>query len=281
MGEYTVVEIPTIYQLTFAGTAPHFNSALQNGIAKVEGVVPNIVSEMALRPGPIALWGEHKFFRILQKGIAEGRTWYYGDHAYFGRQFYYRFTKNALQIDGTGFDADPVANEKRFAEVSARLKVHKIHSEIAIAETPLINPDGFVMLCPPSEPLSERSGFTQADWIARTTAKIKQHTNRPIVVRLKPKVNRTPAPLLEAMRGAWCAVTYTSNVATELLMAGWPCFTEGPHPANVFGNTDIANIERPAPRPDVATLRQWAGFLCRNQWTFAEIGSGDAWRAVR
>ena len=78
-------ELPNVYQLTNAGTAPKFNLSFADGIENVEGKRPLIILDGGLRPGPVALWGEHKWFRTLHKAIAEGRTWYYGDHAYFGR----------------------------------------------------------------------------------------------------------------------------------------------------------------------------------------------------
>lgn len=271
-----MTELPNVYQLTHVGTAPKFNAAFLRGMG---AGAPPLVTDGVLRPGPVALWGEHKWYPTLHKAIAEGRTWYYGDHAYFGRGFYYRVTKNALQIDARDFEKDPAANAARFEQVSAQLKAHKIHNEIEIFPS-RADPNGFVMICPPSEPLSIRSGFTQRDWIKKAQRAVRAATNRRIEFRMKPKINRTPAPFLEAMKGAWCAVTYTGNIATEAMLGGYPCITTGPHPAGVFGNTKIANIEKvKLPPPDV--LKNWAGFLCRNQWTLEEIARGDCWKAIQ
>lgn len=267
------MEAPNVYQLTNAGTAPRFNEAFVKGCPGAK-----LITDGVLRPGPVALWGEHKWWRTLQAAIAEGRTWYYGDHAYFGRGFFYRVTKNALQIDGADFAKDERANAARYDFVSTQCRQFGV-GEIKIFSRQYAD-NGFVMICPPSEPLSERSGFTQAEWIERTVAKVKAATTREVRIRYKPKVNRTPAPLLEAMQGAWCAVTYTSNVATEVMLGGYPCFIEGPHPASVFGNTDFAKIESPY-LPDPATLKVWAGFLCRHQWTIPEIARGDCWKAIQ
>lgn len=270
----------TIYQMVDRGTAPRFNQAFHKGCpdskisATRDGSIPEIY------PGDVALWGEHQFFRTLHKLIDEGRTWYYGDHAYFGRGVYFRVTKNALQCNGRYPSAGPeyADNMERFAQVSDTLRQNQIQSEIEI-HAPRFDANGFVMICPPSEFLSERSGFTQAAWTDKTIEKVKAVTDRRIVIRQKPTVNRTPAPLLQAMEGAYCAVTYTSNVATEVLLGGYPCFTFGPHPCNVFSQTDFENFEN-ASVPPVDALKAWAANLCANQWTLAEIARGDCWNKV-
>jgi hypothetical protein len=81
------------------------------------------------------------------------------------------------------------------------------------------------------------------------------------------------------MEGAYCAVTYTSNVATEAMLGGYPCFTTGPNPANVFGNTTLERINTPN-LPEPYVLQAWAANLCANQWTLDEIASGMAWEAL-
>lgn len=258
-------EVPTIYQLTHVGTAPKFNTAFAAGCNGV------IVNDAILRPGPVALWGEHKFYKTLHAAIAEGRTWYYGDHAYFGRGEFFRVTKNALQVHGGYFDGGPIfeANMARLEEVRRRVPV--------VVEP--IKPTGdFILVCPPSEPLSERSGFTQADWTRIITRRLARITKRPVIVRQKPKVNREPGPLLEAMKGGYMLVTYSSNAAIEATMAGYPAICTGPNPVNVFSNS----FERFS-KPYVASMESrtaWAAMLCANQWTLAEIAAGKAWEAL-
>lgn len=276
----TEIPIPNVYQLTNEGTAPKFNSAFAQGCGA------KIITDGVLRPGNVALWGEHKWFKTLHKAIAEGRTWYYGDHAYFGRGVYFRVTMNALQCDGM-FSTEGERAElarARFEEVSSTLRANKIHDEIKIGP-PVFDPKGFVMVCPPSEPLSERSGFRQEEWTAMAVATIKASMpGRHIEIRQKPKVNRTPAPFLQAMQGAFCAVTYTSNIVTEALLGGYPCVWSGDHPADALypeGKPTIEGLGANFYRlPEADTLRAWAGELCLNQWTLAEIARGDCWRAI-
>ena len=259
-------ERPHVYCIEAQGSAPKVSAALVKGC---NGILTN---SRELLPGPVVLWGDHKlFFSVLKPAIEQGRTWYYADHAYFGRGLYFRVTKDALQSSGD-FPLDN-RDDARFQQVSAVLRANKLQSEIKI-QPPKFKKDGFILICPPSEALSERSGFKQAEWLDETVARIRNESDRRLVIRQKPTVNRTPAPLLQALEGAWCAVTYTSNVATEAMLGGYPCFTTGPHPANVFGNTRLDQIERPY-LPAAETLHRWAAQLCASQWTPNEIARGS------
>ena len=268
--------LPNIYQLTDVGTAPKFNEAFAAGVEAVEGERPQIFRDPRIRPGPIALWGEHKMYRQLQAAANSGVPWYYGDHAYFGRGIYFRVTKNALQSDGSYFDDGPEATRQLDALNRVRKKV-----PIHIEHDPKNASKGFILLCPPSEALSERSGFSQEAWTAQAVTRLKAVSKREIVIRQKPKINRTPAPLLEALKGAWCLVTYTSNAAIEAICGGYPAICDGPNPVNIFNEPKMENVEKAFVPRDYETRRQWVGALCRQQWTLDEIRAGDCWRAVR
>lgn len=260
-----MTETPTIYQLTNHGTAPVFNAAFAAGCGG------RVVNGGPVRPGPVALWGEHKFWPTLQAAIAEGRTWYYGDHAYFGRNIFYRITKNALQHTGIG-----PADLARLDFVRDRLQSVRGALDFSPQQNDL---NGFILLCPPSEPCANRAGFTQAEWTRIVTRKLRRITNRELRIRQKPKVNRAPAPLLEALRGAYALVTFTSNVAVESLVAGFPAICTGSNPIHAFGRYGINALAR-LTVPSVRDRMEWASVLCANQWTLEEIKSGKAWESI-
>lgn len=264
--------IPTIYQLTHVGTAPKFNEAFATGCPGAIIVREGNGPPLQLRPGPIALWGEHKFYKTLHEGIAEGRTWYYGDHAYFGRGQFFRITKNALQVHGGYFESGP-----NFDAAMARLA--EVRKTVPVVVEPTKPRGDFIMVCPPSEPLSERSGFLKDDWTRIVTARLAKLTKRPVVIRDKPKINRTPAPLLEALVGAHMLITYTSNAAIEAVMAGYPALCTGPNPVTVVSGNSFERLEKPfVANEDARTA--WAANLCANQWSLAEIAAGKAWEAL-
>lgn len=259
--------IPTVYQFTNMGTAPRFNAAFAKGCGGAE-----IVTDGVLRDGPIALWGEHKFWPTLAKAATEGRTWYYGDHAYFGRGNFYRITKNALQVSGAFFD-----NGEHFTHAMTRLQ--RVRQVVPVKIEPAKPSGDFVLVCPPSAALAQRMEFDPQAWTDTVTRRIKAVSKLPIRIRMKPKINRTPAPLLEALKGAHALVTFNSNAAIEATCAGYPAICTGPNPVNVFANSfQIFNRLYVAP---VETRTAWAAMLCAHQWTLAEIAAGMAWKEIQ
>jgi hypothetical protein len=128
--------------------------------------------------------------------------------------------------------------------------------------------------------LAERSGFTQARWLQIITRRLAHITKRPVVIRDKPKINRDPAPLREAMNGGYVLITYSSNAAIEATMAGYPVICTGPNPCDVFVNNFEMLARGKLYVADEASRTAWAAMLCANQWTLAEIAAGKAWEAL-
>lgn len=95
-------------------------------------------------------------------------------------------------------------------------------------------------------------------------------TDRPMIRRRRDE----PTPLLEQLRGAWCAVTWTSNAAAHALVAGIPVFYAGPNLMCAELARPGLDIESPVypEREPVLDRLAWA------QWTETELSDGTAWR---
>lgn len=206
-----------------------------------------------LPPGDVALFGSAARWKVLQEAIRDGRQWFYGDHAYFGRFQYYRATRGAYQHDASG-EGDPA----RF-------------DALGLQVLPWRTDGGPILLCPNSRPFMAMHGVRADDWITATTQALRRHTDRPIRVRWKD----SPGRLDEAVAGAWAVVVWTSVCGVHAALAGIPCFSTAPCASRSFGTDDLALIERPA-RP--ANRYEMACALAVNQWTLAEMSEGMAWR---
>lgn len=212
-----------------------------------------------LRDGPVALFGSPRLWPLLTRARAEGRTWWYGDKAYLGREAYYRITRDAFQHDGSG-----QAGPERFRRTGWRVR-------------PWRSGGGHVLVCPPSEAFQRLMGT--GGWLPATLATLARHTDRPIRVRAKPPHHlRDRDPLAPHLEGAHAVVTFMSNAAVEAVLAGIPVFVTGRCAASAMGLADLALIESPL-RPD--GREQWAWNLAANQWTLPEIRAGLAWRMLQ
>lgn len=243
---------PTAYANSEESTSPRWSQAFARGCGgKVQNGGP-------LRDGPVAFWGTPKLWDLYEQAVAEQRTYYYGDHAYFGRNQFFRCTKNAKQHTGLTGNDDPA----RFRSFNIPVKDwRKEGSEI--------------LLCPNSETFFRLHKMDAQQWIEDVTAELRKYTDRPIVLRWKTDAKEKP--LSEALKTAWAVVTFTSNAAVEGILAGVPAICTAPCAGLSMSTDDLSKIEN-LPMPE--GREQWAARLANNQWSLDEMRRGYLWRAI-
>ena len=125
-------------------------------------------------------------------------------------------------------------------------------------------------------------------WLADVVKEIKQHSNRPIVVRPHPR-GACPLPmgcLIDKPRmtfgtyddfdfdrvlsSAHCVLNWNSGPGSQALIAGVPAFVGPASLASPIANWDLSQIEKP-PRAD---RTQWLEQLAHTEWTVEEIKTG-------
>lgn len=215
--------------------------------------------ETGPRPGVPIVWG---VLRNSDRVVAYARQleqyFFYIDHAYFSRGHgsNYRITRNRYEA-GRVRKCPP-----------DRLAAHEI------APKPWRKGGSNILVCPPTDYFM--AAHNCRDWLEKTMETLRLHTDRPIVVRLKPKPGETVEPLDQAFRRAHALVTHSSNVAIEAAIAGTPIFVSPSSAAAPIGLTDLTKIEQPV-YPD---REAWLAHLAYSQFSFEEIRSGTAWRML-
>jgi hypothetical protein len=228
--------------------------------AFAKGCGGTITDEDDLFPGPVALFGSPARWPLLRRAQAEGREWYYIDHAYFSRGKYFRITKNAYQHDGVG-----TSTGERFHAFQRLSRLQPWHTD-----------GSHVLICPNSDVYFGLHGIDPVAWLREVMTTLRQHTDRPIRVRWK--VQRAERPIHEDLEGAWAVVVFSSAAALDGLIAGVPCFTLAPFAASVrMGLSDLRQIEAPL-YPD--GRETFLSVLADHQWTLQEILKGVAWRSL-
>jgi hypothetical protein len=220
-----------------------------------KGCNARVIEDDDLQPGNVALFGSPDRWELLKRARSEGRTWYYGDHAYFGRREYYRITRGGWQLT----DLSGAGDVERFERLGVRVRDrwHKAGR--------------YILLCPNSPAYFQLHGLDVQQWIQDTTAELRRHTDREIRVRFKNSVG----DLEFDVRHAWAVVVFTSVCGVHAAIAGVPCFATEPCTSRAFGSGDLARIERPV-YPD--NRYEMACVLAANQWTLHEMAGGHAWR---
>ena len=125
-------------------------------------------------------------------------------------------------------------------------------------------------------------------WLDQTITRIREHTDRAIVVRphprqkLQPKMGvkfQTPLPLRGTydefdfrsnLTKAWAVVNENSGPGSQAILDGVPAFVGAYSMAAPVANLDYALIEKPR-MPDRTA---WLDNLCHTEWTLGEIAAG-------
>lgn len=224
--------------------------------AFAEGCGGSIVPPGRLLEGPAVVYGILRGCGdIIRQCEWVGRDYYHIDHGYFLRghyEGYYRVTRNALQCAGEG----PAAPKRWEA--------------LRLSMRPWRRSGRHVVICPISGMVGEFLGIGAKDWTAAVIEEVSRHTDRPVIVK-----HKDGKPLGEALEDAWCMITHSSNAAVDAVVAGVPVVT--------LGNSACGPVSwgwRNIERPRWPEREPWAWNLADNQFTIAEMKSGEAWRMV-
>lgn len=134
------------------------------------------------------------------------------------------------------------------------------------------------------------------DWLHPTIAKIKQNTDRPIIVRAHPgdkkvknylrlnepnvKISNSPT-LQDDLHNAWCSITYNSSPGVASAIEGIPVYVTDPDAkksqAYEICNTDLNTIENPI-MPD---RQKWIEKIAMSHYNFNDLKTGKAWEIIK
>lgn len=245
-----------------------------NMFATSAGVTPvaDIVYESST--DPIVLRGILKH-KIMKRCWEDNRDFYYIDSGYVGNnpnpnnpngwKLWHRIVKNNLQH---GAIIDRPAD--RWQQLDIALQPRRYGKKIIVAV--------------PDEKPCKFYGIDWLDWVETTVNTIKEHTDRPIVIRQRApnRIDRVATdPLARVLLDdVHALVTFNSNAATESIIAGVPAFTLAPaHAAHPVANQDLSKIETPD-WPDSATRQAWAHHLAYGQFHVQELKDGTAYRIL-
>jgi len=125
-------------------------------------------------------------------------------------------------------------------------------------------------------------------WLTETARKIRQHSDKPMVIRPHPRqrianipgcviVSPQPVPGTydsfdydQCLKTTWAVINHNSGPGAQAILNGVPAFVGATSLAAPVGNANIADIENPL-RPD---RTQWIERLAHTEWTIPEIESG-------
>lgn len=207
--------------------------------------------------------------KAIQHCWDTNRDFYIIDTGYFGNgkhKIYHRVTKNHLQNLG------PI-KPRPLHRLEATNYRYKPFSE-----------GEKILICPPSLKVMNIFGQpTPEVWTEQVVQELKQYTDRPIEVRMKPtrRERVSDKTIQQALQDdVHCLITYNSIAAVEALMEGKPAIALGPNAAQVMCNTSLSEIENLRTFSE-GKMIQFLSHLSFCQFTEDEINNGSAWQQLQ
>ena len=237
-----------------------------NMFARGCGATPVADFDYNASQDPIVLRGILKH-KLMKQCWQDGRTFYYMDTGYFGNgrwKTWHRITRNNL-VQAKILDVPG----DRWERHNIKFRPWRRGREIVVAT--------------PDEKPCKFYGIDLETWITETVDKIKQHTDRPVVVRRRAplRIDRIQNDTLEqALQDAHALVTFNSNAAVESVLMGVPVFTLAPNAAEPVGLQDLSQIEAPY-YPEQDKLYAWASSLAYSQFHNTELANGSALKILQ
>jgi hypothetical protein len=216
---------------------------------------------------PMAFSGISKV-AVINQAKKHNLDWWYIDTGYMGNgeeKLYFRITKNNYQ------NVQPIQTKP-----ADRLDLLKLdRTQYSRGEK--------IAIVPPDAKLCS-GGYNLPSpeiWIQETIDKIKQHTDREIIIRQRPasrEVRGTSDRFVDYIQRERvnAVVIHTSNAGVEAAMHGIPVVCLGPSACvQIAGNIEqIDNL----PNLNQDRVELWLRWLSYNQFTRREMQRGLAWK---
>jgi hypothetical protein len=231
-----------------------------------------------------------------------------GPHITFRKQLIDHQIKNGrhiMPIDGNCFKfADPDDHWLRYSlnsvfwnegnygnQYPSKERWRLMSKDLKIQCQDYTNSGDYILLCLQRDNGWQGKGFDQQSWVHRSIQEIRQHSQRPIVLRCHPgSVSDTSAFMKypgvrlndckvtridQDVRKAWAGVFYNSSSSVACAIAGVPVFCAEPSAVTwEIANKDLSKIENPE-RPD---RTQWLWSVADAHWSSQQSKAGDIYR---
>ena len=225
----------------------------------------------ATMPQPIMLRGILKH-KLMKQCWGDNRDFYYMDSGYLGNY------KSPINPNGWKWFHRIVKNDLQHREIINRPsdRWEKLRYKIPSWKKSGRN----ILLVMPSEKPAKFYDIDMEQWRNDVIKKIKQHTDRPIIVREKlDRPTRIIKTIYEELDNTFALVTLQSIAATEAILYGVPAFTLAPNAAEKLSLNDLSKIENPY-YPDKDLIYKWACNLAYGQFHIEELANGTAYKIL-
>ena len=139
-----------------------------------------------------------------------------------------------------------------------------------------------ILLCPSSPTVTQFvNDISQEEWVESVKSELRQHTDRPIKFRNKPRPGNQwwNTNIKDDLKRAHCLITNMSLAAVDAVINQVPVLTHSKNVAFNVSINNLPNINKPF-KPSREIIDPWLNMLSHNQFTIPEIEDGTAFRIL-
>ena len=139
-----------------------------------------------------------------------------------------------------------------------------------------------ILLCPSSPTVTQFiNDISQDEWVESVKSDLRQHTDRPIKFRNKPRPGNEwwDTNIKDDLKNCHCLITNMSLAAVDAVLNQVPVLTHAHNIAYKMSINNLPNINTPY-KPSRKEVEPWLNMLSHNQFTIPEIEDGTAYRIL-
>ena len=139
-----------------------------------------------------------------------------------------------------------------------------------------------ILLCPSSPTVTQFiNDISQDEWVESVKSELRQHTDRPIKFRNKPRPGNEwwNTNIKDDLKNCHCLITNMSLAAVDAVLNQVPVLTHAHNIAYKMSINNLPNINTPY-KPGRKEVDPWLNILSHNQFTIPEIEDGTAYRIL-
>ena len=139
-----------------------------------------------------------------------------------------------------------------------------------------------ILLCPSSPTVTQFiNDISQDEWVESVKSELRQHTDRPIKFRNKPRPGNEwwDTNIKDDLKNWHCLITNMSLAAVDAVLNQVPVLTHAHNIAYKMSINNLPNINTPY-KPSRKEVEPWLNMLSHNQFTIPEIEDGTAYRIL-
>ena len=215
--------------------------------------------------------------------IERNEEWWYVDNGYLTQQITRYPEPKIHDYDKTYFRIVKGGLHTRKGKIGSVERLTRLEQQdIDVKFKGWTDNTDHILLCPSSPTVTHFvNDISQEEWIESVTSELRQHTDRPIKFRNKPRPGNQwwNTNIKDDLKGCHCLITNMSLAAVDAVMNYVPVLTHAQNVAFDISINNLPNINKPF-KPSKEKIEPWLNMLSHNQFTIPEIEDGTAYRIL-